>query len=288
MIRSILFWALALIITLAAVVYQRATGPTKSIRGTVSVAGTDLKYELQRSHEGKDDHEVRFNPGGVPVRGRVEWKRFKTRDAWTTVPLALTDGVLIARLPVQPTAGKLIYRVHLDHDGQTLPLHQDPVVIRFHDYVPRYILFPHILAMFAALLLSTRTGLEFFSKTPRVKKRAWWTLGLLGVGGLILGPIVQKLAFGAYWTGWPFGTDFTDNKTLVMFLGWIVALVAAYRVKKPGPWALGAAVLTLVAYAVPHSVLGSELDYETGKMRNVGQSVPVPEAWKTAYYVERP
>lgn len=288
MSRSIFFWALALVITLAAVVYQRATGPTRSIKGSISVAGTDLKYELERSHEGKDDHEVRLDPGGLPMRGRVAWKRFKTRDAWTTVPMDLADGVLVARLPHQPTAGKLVYRVHLVHGGRPIPLRRDPVVIRFHDYVPRYILIPHILAIFAALLLSTRTGLEFFSRTPRVKAKGWWTLGLLGVGGLIFGPLVQKLAFGAYWTGWPSGTDFTDNKTLVMFLGWVVALAAAYRVKNAGPWALGAAVLTLVAYAVPHSVLGSELDYETGKMRNVGHSVPVPEAWKTASCVEQP
>ena len=100
--------------------------------------------------------------------------------------------------------------------------------------------------------------------------------------------MVQKYAFSAYWTGWPFGTDFTDNKTLVMFLGWVVALVAVYRVKKPGPWVLGAAVLTLVAYAVPHSVLGSELDYETGKMRNVGYNAPMPGIRKAAHFPEQP
>ena len=33
------------------------------------------------------------------------------------------------------------------------------------------------------------------------------TFGLIAVGGFILGPIVQKNAFDAYWTGIPFGWE---------------------------------------------------------------------------------
>ena len=50
------------------------------------------------------------------------------------------------------------------------------------------------------------------------QKRQWLLQGdfaTLGLGGMILGPIVQKYAFGAYWTGIPFGHDLTDAKNLV-------------------------------------------------------------------------
>jgi hypothetical protein len=50
---------------------------------------------------------------------------------------------------------------------------------------------------------------------------------------MILGPVVQKFAFGEYWTGFPFGTDLTDNKTLIAFIGWIIALVAVFKSEKP-------------------------------------------------------
>jgi hypothetical protein len=56
--------------------------------------------------------------------------------------------------------------------------------------------------------------------------------GLPFVGGLILGPPVQLEAFGALWTGWPFGADLTDNKTLIAVLAWVPAVVAALRNKK--------------------------------------------------------
>jgi hypothetical protein len=115
--------------------------------------------------------------------------------------------------------------------------------------------------MFCAMLLSTRAGLEIFKKEPQFKKLTFWTLGFLIVGGMILGPLVQKFAFGEYWTGFPFGMDLTDNKTLIALIGWIIALIAVYKSKKPRYWVLGAAVLTLVIFLIPHSLLGSELDY---------------------------
>ena len=72
---------------------------------------------------------------------------------------------------------------------------------------------------------------------------------------------VQKFAFDAYWTGIPFGTDLTDNKTLIAFIGWLVALYAVIKLKKPKVWIVVAFIVMILTYLVPHSVLGSELDY---------------------------
>jgi hypothetical protein len=123
------------------------------------------------------------------------------------------------------------------------------------------VLYPHILAMFVAMLLSVRAGLEFFSKEPKLKTLTYWTLGVLFVGGFILGPLMQYYSFNAWWTGWPFGNDLTDNKTALAFVAWLVAALALKRTKNPKRWALAASVIMLLVYLVPHSVLGSELDY---------------------------
>jgi len=81
------------------------------------------------------------------------------------------------------------------------------------------------------------------------------------IGGMILGPVVQKYAFDAYWTGWPFGHDLTDNKSLVAFIFWLVALGYQIRNRQKKSWAVVAAIILLVVYMIPHSVLGSEIDY---------------------------
>ena len=84
---------------------------------------------------------------------------------------------------------------------------------------------------------------------------------MLLVGGLIFGPIVQKYAFGAYWTGWPFGHDLTDTKTGIAMIFWLIALWRGRNHAKGHIWMIIAALITLLIYLIPHSVLGSELDY---------------------------
>jgi hypothetical protein len=72
---------------------------------------------------------------------------------------------------------------------------------------------------------------------------------------------VQKFAFGALWTGFPFGYDLTDNKTLIAFIGWIIAIIAGRNGRPARGWVLAAAILLLIIFLIPHSLLGSELDY---------------------------
>ena len=131
--------------------------------------------------------------------------------------------------------------------------------------LPIFILIIHVIAMFAAMLVATRTGLEALMPDPKYTKYMLWTLGILAFGGFVMGPIVQKYAFGEYWTGIPFGIDLTDNKTLIAFVGWLVALIMYKRSQKPKLWVIGAAVLMLIIFIIPHSVLGSELDYNQMK-----------------------
>jgi hypothetical protein len=77
---------------------------------------------------------------------------------------------------------------------------------------------------------------------------------------------MQLYAFGELWTGWPFGQDLTDNKTLVAFIFWLIALIRLWRNREHRGWALVAAIVMLIIYFIPHSVLGSELDYSTGEV----------------------
>jgi hypothetical protein len=120
--------------------------------------------------------------------------------------------------------------------------------------------------MFFGMMIGVRAALAAALGRPEARRYAWVTLVLIGVGGLVLGPIVQKHAFGAYWTGWPFGEDLTDNKTLAMWLAWAVAVAVHGRRPEARDrlvrlTTVAAALLTLAVYLVPHSLRGSQLDY---------------------------
>ena len=111
------------------------------------------------------------------------------------------------------------------------------------------------------MLLSTRTGLEYFNDPGKFKKLTIYKFVFLIIGGFILGPIIQHYAFGAFWTGFPFGHDLTDNKVLIAFIFWLAALVAVFKSKRPLRYVVIASVVTFIVFLIPHSLLGSELDY---------------------------
>jgi hypothetical protein len=260
--KSWQLWAIAVTITLASAVYQRLTGPTWPLRGSVQLEGTEVRFRLPRSHAGDSDAEVRLKVPAKSITGMAEFRRYKSNDLWTPQPMAREGEELVLRLPHQPKAGKVMYRVRLaGTDGGTVELTPDPVVIRFRGEVPAVVMIPHILAMFLGMLFSNMAALEALAGGWRARRLTAWTLYCILIGGLILGPVVQKYAFDSYWTGWPFGQDLTDNKTAVIALAWVLAL---WRTRKSPParaWVLTAAAITMTVYLIPHSVLGSELDY---------------------------
>lgn len=268
--KSTTFWIVAFVITLASAYYQRRTGPTYPIRGNITVNANQISYRLERSHGGESSCPVQIKTEDPSISGLVEWRHHGVEEAFMQVPMRFTEGTLAAVLPHQPPARKLDYRVILKTNGESVVLPAgEPAVIRFKGDVPGFILIPHILAMFSAMFLSTRAGLEIFNPNPRLKGLTYATLGFLVAGGMILGPIMQKCAFGAYWTGWPIGIDLTDNKTFVALLGWIVAAIAVKKAKRPEIWSAVASVVMLAVYMIPHSVLGSEFKYDKQEQSRV-------------------
>jgi hypothetical protein len=259
--KSVILWIIAILLTIALAVYQRVTGPTYPVSGSVEFAGSNIEYTFNRTHAGAGDQIVQLPISSIEIEGKLYWKRFKTKDEWTVLTMNQVDGNLQAKLPHQPSAGKLVYKIELISGNASVEVPQQPVVIRFRSDVPAYILIPHIFFIFGAMLLSTRTGLEIFKKDPKFKKYTNWTLFFIIIGGFILGPLAQKFAFDAYWTGFPFGHDLTDNKILIAFIGWITAAIMLWKSQNPKRWIAMASILLFTVFLIPHSVLGSELDY---------------------------
>ncbi|NOR15279.1 MAG: hypothetical protein GQ544_06220 [Candidatus Aminicenantes bacterium] len=260
--KKVLLWTLAVVITLFVLVYQRVTGPTYAMRGKVVLAGTEIAFELLRTHNSTHDCEIKIESPSPAIEGYIEYKRYPTQDALSKIPMTRQGDALVGLLPKQLSSGKLQYKVFLTSNGKEVSLSgKDPIIIRFKDPVPTWLLIAHIIVIFIALLLSMRTGLEALNSKANPRKLAIKTTVFLFLGGMILGPLMQLYAFGALWTGFPFGIDLTDNKTLFALIGWIIALIAGRGGKPARAWVLGAAVLTLVVFLIPHSVLGSELDY---------------------------
>ena len=266
--KKFILWFLAFVITLSAAVYQRMTGPTYPKKLSLTVNNTSPELKLVRSLSVAQKSEVFLNINDQSVKARLFFKRYKSNDEYEVSEFTYRSdhkhGGFFAEVPQQPVAGKLQYYIEItDSRGTQTYLKDTPVVVRFKGEVPAFILIPHILLMFIAMLFSTLAGLMAVIKYPLYKKYAFWTLILFTAGGMILGPIVQFFAFGDLWTGIPFGWDLTDNKTLIALLFWVLAVIMNKKSEKT-IYTILAAIMLLLVFSIPHSLFGSELNYTSG------------------------
>ena len=274
--RDVGLWILAFVLMLSAGVYQRYTGPTYKLRGSYTVGEQVVKYRLVRSAYSTADTVVVI-PAPAGVAGDLVYRRYPTDDEFTRIPLVRRGEELAGTLPAQPPAGKLEYHLALMTPAGPIvaPGTGENAVIRFKGWVPKSVLILHVAFMFFGVLVAWRVGLGALFSGRGIVKLSWAALILFTVGGLLLGPWVQKYAFDDWWTGVPFGWDLTDNKTLVMWLAWFFALLVIGRgarrdledggtggEKKARLAVVIAAIVTVAVYLIPHSMAGSQLDYD--------------------------
>jgi hypothetical protein len=279
LLSSILLWALAVLITLACFAFQNRTGPTQPLVGDVPTAVGTVNFKFLRSETiGKDLSIMLVDPVPEGISCKVQYRRYKSNDDWSTASMqpgtfefsrrGVSESVsgMGVRLPsLKERAGKYEYFVHID-DGSGSPVSitgDKPIYARYKADVPMWLLLLHIIVVFLSMMLALRTVLEALIDGA-YKWMIWATIVSLLFGAFLLGPMVQWYAFGVWWSGVPFGYDWTDNKVLVELVFWLPALFLNLGKRRSrGPVYL-AGVITLFVFFIPHSLFGSEYDYRTG------------------------
>lgn len=266
--------------TLATFTWQDRTGPTQPLEGVIRTASGPVRYVVVRSETIDTGLPiVLLDPVPPGVSGRVEYRRYRSHDAWTAVPMrpgtfdfdrrgrTVSLSGVGAELPGLPErAGKYEILVRVaGPDGVSVSVTGDrPVYARFKAHVPAWALITHILAIFTSMMFAIRTVLEA-AIDGRFRWMVWATLAALLAGAFVLGPLAQWYAFGVWWAGVPFGYDWTDNKVLLSLAAWGFAAWANRGARRSRASVFAAGVVTLLVYFIPHSIFGSEFDYRTGK-----------------------
>jgi len=280
---SVLLWVLAAALTLATFLYQDKTGPTQPIERTFQTSKGTLHTKFLRSENIGTDLAVMFvAPVPEGVTATVKYRRYTSGEPWKTAkmaPMSVTvsrrgsteelEGLGVRLPSLKERAGKYEYFVYVsDGTGKAVSFTGDkPIYARYKGAVPTPVLIVHILVIFASMTFAIRTVLESLRKQGNYVWMIWATIISLILGAFVLGPLVQWYAFNVWWSGVPFGFDWTDNKVLVELVFWVFALVMNLG-KRRARWAVWlAGAVTLVVYFIPHSVFGSEYDYSSGTGR---------------------
>lgn len=255
-------WTIAVVVTLASAIYQRRTGPTYPARGEMQLGGQAIAVKLLRTNSITSRMPVSIAAADTAIAGTVEWRKYPTNDAWQTLPLVRSGETIGTVLPPEPNAlmpmaGKLEYRVTLTRGTEQAVFPAQPAVARFKGDVPLWVLIPHVACMFFGMLFAMRAMMAAIGGGD-TRRWGYLTVVLLCFGGFVLGPIVQKYAFDAYWTGVPFGWDLTDNKTLIAGVAWLLAAWGLRGGRQAKTAVIVATIVTMVVFAIPHSLFGSQ------------------------------
>jgi len=274
-----LLWVFAIFVTLACFTYQDKTGPTYPLEGDFQTARGVVRFQFLRSETiGTDLKIMLLEPVPDGVSGYVRYRRYQSDDEWTTVPFAPGSFAFSRRgssmqvrglgveLPwLKERAGKYEYYVYID-DGAGEPVSvtgEQAIYARYKGEVPAWALVLHILIIFASMALALRTVFAALADEKYHTLLRATILSLL-LGAFVLGPLVQWYAFGVWWSGIPFGYDWTDNKVLVELVFWLLAAYFNRGGRRAHGWIYLAGLVTLVVYFIPHSIFGSEYNYRTG------------------------
>ncbi len=276
---SVLLWILAAVITIGCFMYQDKTGPTYPLEGEFDTNSGVVNYKFLRSETiGTDLKIMLLEPVPEGIEGYVEYRRYKSNDDWSTIPMEtgsfefsrrgrteVVNGVGAELPSLEERAGKYEFNVYID-DGSGTPVSvtdNKPIYARYKDEVPGWVLLLHIFTIFVSMMLAIRTVFEALID-GNFKWMTTATIITLFVGAFMLGPLVQWHAFGVLWSGIPFGYDWTDNKVLLELLFWLIAAYMNRGARRNRKSIYIAGFVTLLIYFIPHSLFGSEFDYRTG------------------------
>jgi hypothetical protein len=256
---------LSILLMLLVGIYQRRTGPSYPIKKMEKFGGTSVHYEFTRSSLADKPLSVKIILDGSSEKAILISRLYKSGEKWSEINMTRSGSEFSGWIRGLPPAGKMEYIVKIIVNKKEYFLNDGKAaVVRFRGDVPAIFMIPHIVFMFLAILFGARTGMEAIRKDGNYNWMVVVTLVIVILGGFVFGPIIQKYAFGKLWTGFPFGLDLTDSKTLLSIICWIAAF---FLKKKSKYWVLAAAILMIGIYLIPHSVLGSELDLKTGLIK---------------------
>lgn len=255
--KIILLFFFSLILTLFFSTYQRMTGPTHPFKVKLKFLDKEFSFKLPRSENAGEKLKISLPIKEHLIKAYIIYQNNSKDGGWQSKEFERREEGMYMELESLPPAAKYFYYIKFYYLDKSIQIPEKPISVRFKGKVPAPILILHIIFIFSALLFSIYTGLYtmFFQAS---KKLALVTFILAFIGAGILGPIVQKYAFGEFWTGFPFGKDLTDNKGLIMIIFWGIAWFKIKRGKEK-EWVLLAFFVTILAFFIPHSMWGSEL-----------------------------
>ncbi|OGU77562.1 MAG: hypothetical protein A2V93_12435 [Ignavibacteria bacterium RBG_16_34_14] len=245
--HSLILWSSALLLTFLTGYIQSGTSEYYPITGTFGIDEKKVSYRFEKIYNDKGDYTFIIRTDNPNIKAVVKWKK-ENENKWEVEEMRNDEETLVARIPRQNAGEKILYFAEIKKDEKKYTIPDKPVTILFQGYVPSMISFLSNFALLGGLLLSFRTGLEFFNENQKIKKLTLFTAGFFFVYTIAVTPLRKSYELNAINNKVVPITSLFDLQSVLLFLLWIAAMIIVFRVKNPKLPALVFAIVNTLVF----------------------------------------
>jgi hypothetical protein len=245
--HSLILWILALLLTFLSGYIQSGTSEYYPVTGTIGIDEKKVSYRFEKIYNDKDDYTFIIRTDNTDIQAVVKWKKENEKD-WKTIEMKKIEEALAADIPKQKAGEKILYFAEIKKGEQKFIVPNKPVTLLFMGYVPSMISFLSNFALFGGLLLSFKTGLEFFNEKQKIKKLTLFTTAFFFVYTIAVTPLRKSYELNAINNKVVPITSLFDLQSILLFIIWIAAMIVVFKVKNPKMPAMVFAIITALVF----------------------------------------
>lgn len=247
--QNIILWIAAAVITFIAGFLQSRISGDYPVSGSFGIEGKEIGYKLDRVSYGDKDYRFSLRSEIKNLEGTVNWRPAGARK-WESLELSGSGEIISGKIPVQKPATKVEYYVTVNYNSKSynIPQNNKPVTLTFYGNIPSSISFYYWSTLLGLVLLSVRTGLEYFHHPGKIKKLNIFTLIFAVVNVFAFHPLRTTYKLGAVGKTVIPITEMFQLSSVLLAVTWIIATALIFNTKNYRIWAPAAAIVTLLIF----------------------------------------
>jgi len=254
--QTLILWLSAFLITILSGYLENLLSPYYPITGTIGINGKKVSYKFDKIFRGNENFPVLIRTDLSELKGILWWQNISNKSERNSIQMKAGKEILYAEIPKQPAKDIVKYEIELSakrnqppaekSNDSTYSLPQGQ--IKFLGEVPPMIMFLFYFSLFGGLLLSTRTGLEYFNENQKIKKLSLFTVTFFFVLTIAVNPLKKSYELEAINKTIPPITELSDYQSLFLLLVWITGMILIFKVRNPRLTALVLSVITILIF----------------------------------------
>ena len=246
--QIIILWSSAILITFLAGFIQSGLSEYYPITGTFGIEGKKVSYKLEKLYRGNENYHIQILTDIEGLSGKIYWRVKNSGKSWQEINMTSSKKILEGYLPVLKPEKQTEYFIKIFFKGKEYKIPGDRIIsIKFLGNVPPTIMNLYTFFLLFGIVLSTRTGLEYFNINAKTKKLSLITFFFFFSLAIVITPFKSTYELNAINHSIPTISRLYDFKSLFMLGIWTVAVLFIFKSKFSKLYALiFASVIILV------------------------------------------